>query len=517
MGFHNRLNKLLLHSVTISHRPTLQAYHDQMLAIGDGKQGFRLSSVDRKSALDKVEAVVASSLLDSSTEKSIRNHQEARSAVYKDVPPPRKIEPGSFWTQLRRLMKISLGPGYRARFATSTACIIAQILLRDMDEGLTGQMYVANMTTDRALAWVLIRKTMGLSVLLAGLDQVLQYTQRRFNAEIQDELTKNLSARYLREDVFYQLKMVDGRIQDPTHRIADDVRDFAMFFTQAWPEFLSPLCHIVFFVFRLAGLSGSKETAGIIGYFGLATLALRLLMPDYKSLVYKTSSLEGKYKFVHSRVKAASESIAFFGGDDREHKIVASRFDNVMALDWHKQILDFKFEFCQHVFQGFMPGIFQFILRFNYMVRAGGGDAEYLATKGAATYEGQWRIMTSNSILFDMLGRLMKFSDKRKMAMLSRFVALSVSLTLKPSPFQSRRLAATSLGSPSSTRCCRSWRALRTIGWPRMAKGASAPTSPGSRARSRWRTWTSSRRRACWGATSRASKGSAARLRPTRV
>ena len=146
--------------------------------------------------------------------------------------------------------------------------------------------------------------------------------------------------------------------------------------------------------------------------FGLATLALRLLMPDYKSLVYKTSSLEGKYKFVHSRVKAASESIAFFGGDDREHKIVASRFDNVMALDWHKQILDFKFEFCQHVFQGFMPGIFQFILRFNYMVRAGGGDAEYLATKGAATYEGQWRIMTSNSILFDMLGRLMKFSDK---------------------------------------------------------------------------------------------------------
>ena len=237
-----------------------------MLAIGDGKQGFRLSSVDRKSALDKVEAVVASSLLDSSTEKSIRNHQEARSAVYKDVPPPQKIEPGTFWTQLRRLMKISLGPGYRARFATSTACIIAQILLRDMDEGLTGQMYVANMTTDRALAWVLIRKTMGLSVLLAGLDQVLQYTQRRFNAEIQDQLTKNLSARYLREDVFYQLKMVDGRIQDPTHRIADDVRDFAMFFTQAWPEFLSPLCHIVFFVFRLAGLSGSKETAGIIGY-----------------------------------------------------------------------------------------------------------------------------------------------------------------------------------------------------------------------------------------------------------
>ena len=31
--------------ITIAHRPALQAYHDNMLAIGDGKQGFQMQEL----------------------------------------------------------------------------------------------------------------------------------------------------------------------------------------------------------------------------------------------------------------------------------------------------------------------------------------------------------------------------------------------------------------------------------------------------------------------------------------
>ena len=33
--------------ITISHRPALQAFHDRMLAIGDGKRGWKITTIDR--------------------------------------------------------------------------------------------------------------------------------------------------------------------------------------------------------------------------------------------------------------------------------------------------------------------------------------------------------------------------------------------------------------------------------------------------------------------------------------
>ena len=64
------------------------------------------------------------------------------------------------------------------------------------------------------------------------------------------------------------------------------------------------------------------------------------------------------------------------GGDDREHKIVKERFDDLMDLDWHRQKLDFKFDFIKGVFQGQIPNMFQFWQRFYYAVRQGGTDEE---------------------------------------------------------------------------------------------------------------------------------------------
>ena len=37
--------------ITISHRPALMAFHDRMLAIGDGKQGWKMTDIDRKQHL----------------------------------------------------------------------------------------------------------------------------------------------------------------------------------------------------------------------------------------------------------------------------------------------------------------------------------------------------------------------------------------------------------------------------------------------------------------------------------
>jgi hypothetical protein len=71
--------------VTISHRPALQAYHDQMLAIGDGKCGFTLKDIDRSAHVKTTLAMARASVISKDTEQSIAKHADARSQPYADM------------------------------------------------------------------------------------------------------------------------------------------------------------------------------------------------------------------------------------------------------------------------------------------------------------------------------------------------------------------------------------------------------------------------------------------------
>jgi len=67
--------------ITIAHRPTLRAYHNRMLAIGDGQHGFTLTDIDRSEMAAKVMAMAKASLVSDDEEKSIRNHKANRCAA----------------------------------------------------------------------------------------------------------------------------------------------------------------------------------------------------------------------------------------------------------------------------------------------------------------------------------------------------------------------------------------------------------------------------------------------------
>jgi ABC-type uncharacterized transport system fused permease/ATPase subunit len=63
--------------------------------------------------------------------------------------------------------------------------------------------------------------------------------------------------------------------------------------------------------------------------------------PPFGKLMAKEQQLEGDYRQVHARLRAHSESIAFYGGQDRESSIVTQRFwaltkhlNNVLHTQW---------------------------------------------------------------------------------------------------------------------------------------------------------------------------------------
>jgi ABC-type uncharacterized transport system fused permease/ATPase subunit len=72
---------------------------------------------------------------------------------------------------------------------------------------------------------------------------------------------------------------------------------------------------ITMIIMKVVGFNGRT------GYFALATVTLKVAAPDYRELWRELSRLEGRFSFVHARTKSCAESVAFFGGDEREKQI----------------------------------------------------------------------------------------------------------------------------------------------------------------------------------------------------
>jgi hypothetical protein len=85
------VNDLKVTYVTIAHRPTLRAYHDRMLAIGDGNNGYTLTDIDRTEMRAKVLAMAKASFVSDDEEKSIRVHKAQRDAPYAVLKEVKKL------------------------------------------------------------------------------------------------------------------------------------------------------------------------------------------------------------------------------------------------------------------------------------------------------------------------------------------------------------------------------------------------------------------------------------------
>lgn len=67
------------------------------------------------------------------------------------------------------------------------------------------------------------------------------------------------------------------------------------------------------------------------GYVIGAGAITGMLSPPFGKLMSKEQQLEGDYRQLHSRLRTHSESIAFYGGQDREASIIEQRFKSLVG------------------------------------------------------------------------------------------------------------------------------------------------------------------------------------------
>jgi ABC-type uncharacterized transport system fused permease/ATPase subunit len=114
----------------------------------------------------------------------------------------------------------------------------------------------------------------------------------------------------------------------------------------------------------------------------------------------------GKYKFEHSRVRQASESIAFFGGGDRENEVVTARFNKLLALQLDTARQTWRFQIVNRFFLFKVPAVLVYLTRMQSAAMTSssgtGGDAAEFASTQTVMDE-------ASTLLFDSFGKLLSF------------------------------------------------------------------------------------------------------------
>jgi ABC-type uncharacterized transport system fused permease/ATPase subunit len=414
--------------ITISHRPVLRSFHLKMLCInGDKDKSYSYEQLQSKESLAEhvktglaryAELKTATTKLDDETDMA--NVLKERSRGFEYVVDDRNVRKQEFQKKFESvgvvnrfftLMTMGLKRTGLLRIAGLTALTFVRLFLSDFSMTQTTMFFMALMSRDKGLLYKTIALSFIRGVVQTVVDTLQKHTERKLQVEMMTGMTTVLQDKVMSNGSFYALKNIDGRVEDMDTRISDDVSNFCETVSEMWSQFAYPLVRILWFAGRFARTVDRKYATLLWGYLGLSVVVLKFIMPNYKQIVAEQSSLEGKYKFVHSRVRTHSESIAFFGGGQREKIVVQERYQSVDKALANKANKDLAFNVAKRIIIHTVPDRLQDYIRFNH-ASDNFTDADLIADSGASLSVQLHNIWATNQVMLGAIQELLEFSDK---------------------------------------------------------------------------------------------------------
>lgn len=188
--------------------------------------------------------------------------------------------------------------------------------------------------------------------LLAGIFIVVAvyelYLQQMLEIKWRRWMTKKYLNNWLANRTYYRLQLVDNNTDNPDQRISEDLRLFTNYTLRLSLGLLKALVTLVSFIAILWELSGTLtlpiggivlEISGYmvwvaILYALIGTWLTHKIGKPLTKLNFDQQRYEADFRFSLVRLRENSESIAFYGGENREGQSFMERFNHVLGNFW---------------------------------------------------------------------------------------------------------------------------------------------------------------------------------------
>ena len=137
---------------------------------------------------------------------------------------------------------------------------------------------------------------------------------------------KHAYGMYFKNETYYKVSNLDGRIENADHRLTDDISTFSSSVAHLYSSLTKPCFDLLLIGIAMAR-SSRRMKANIVMGPALATVVigttahiLRIVSPKFGQLVAEEANRTGYLRHVHSKIITNAEEIAFYGG----HKVSRS-------------------------------------------------------------------------------------------------------------------------------------------------------------------------------------------------
>ncbi|XP_033168178.1 ATP-binding cassette sub-family D member [Drosophila mauritiana] len=239
------------------------------------------------------------------------------------------VEPGinkEFLKHLQMLAKIMIPQAFcyeTGLLSVHTFCLISRTFLSIYVAALEGALVKFIVRKDIKQFALVLLKWFGIAIPATFVNSMIRFLESKLSLAFRTRLVRHSYRLYFKNQNYYRVSNLDGRIENADHRLTEDISVFANSVAHLYSSLTKP-CFDLMLIGLALMRSSRKMKANIItgpalsiGVIALTAHILRIVSPKFGQLVSEEANRYGYLRHIHSRIITNAEEIAFYGG----HKV----------------------------------------------------------------------------------------------------------------------------------------------------------------------------------------------------